>query len=375
MQGWLTNLEISENNTDMKFDLTGIDLFSGAGGLTLAARKIGIDVKVAVENNKHACSTYRRNFIINQPKPIQLIEKDLNELDLNHLLDSGHFSRGDCDVLMGGPPCQGFSTHRIKDAGVKDPRNELLLKYFDCIHAVNPKTFLVENVTGLLWERHKNYLNLFLNLSKESGYTIFGPTLLNARCFGVPQNRKRIFIVGMRNDLQLDLPWPPKITHFSPDSDEVIKDGMPTWLHASTVFEIPLAVNDPNAIHMKHSAELTEVFKSTPPNGGSRSSSIRILPCHKEHNGHKDVYGRIDPYKAGPTMTTACVNPSKGRFLHPIENHGISLRHAARFQTFPDSFIFEGGLMAGAMQVGNAVPVLLGEAVLKAISDTLKTVR
>jgi DNA (cytosine-5)-methyltransferase 1 len=118
---------------------------------------------------------------------------------------------------------------------------------------------------------------------------------------------------------------------------------------------------------MKSSGELVKAFKNTPKNGGSRSDSGRHLPCHKNHNGHKDVYGRIDPSRPGPTMTTACINPSKGRFVHPTQNHGISARHAARFQGFPDSFKFDGGLMASGKQIGNAVPIKLGEAVIGAI--------
>lgn len=122
---------------------------------------------------------------------------------------------------------------------------------------------------------------------------------------------------------------------------------------------------------MNHSQELIDVFMRTPINGGSRKDSGRILPCHGKHDGHKDVYGRIDPSVPGPTMTTACINPSKGRFVHPIENHGITLRQAARFQTFPDDYIFKGGLIAAGVQIGNAVPVLLGEVLLKAVSESL----
>jgi DNA (cytosine-5)-methyltransferase 1 len=113
---------------------------------------------------------------------------------------------------------------------------------------------------------------------------------------------------------------------------------------------------------MSNSAELIETFRSTPPNGGSRHQSNRVLACHAEHDGHRDVYGRIDPSKPSPTMTTACINPSKGRFVHPTEHHGITARQAARLQTFPDDFVFEGGLMAAGMQIGNAVPVQLARS-------------
>jgi DNA (cytosine-5)-methyltransferase 1 len=115
---------------------------------------------------------------------------------------------------------------------------------------------------------------------------------------------------------------------------------------------------------MQHSEQLIEVFRATPINGGSRSQSGRLLKCHEKHDGHSDVYGRINPMEPAPTMTTACINPSKGRFVHPTRHHGITVRQAARFQTFPDEFIFEGGLMAAGEQIGNAVPVVLGKALL-----------
>jgi DNA (cytosine-5)-methyltransferase 1 len=130
-----------------------------------------------------------------------------------------------------------------------------------------------------------------------------------------------------------------------------------------------------NNVHMKHGPALIEAFKNTPPNGGSRTESGRVLPCHEKHRGHFDVYGRIDPKLPAPTMTTACINPSKGRFVHPTEHHGIALRHAARIQSFPDWFTFEGGMMAGGVQVGNAVPVDMAAALLAPLKEAALEVR
>jgi DNA (cytosine-5)-methyltransferase 1 len=123
---------------------------------------------------------------------------------------------------------------------------------------------------------------------------------------------------------------------------------------------------------MQHSPELVELFRRTPKNGGSRIDAGRTLKCHEDYSGHSDVYGRIDLRKPGPTMTTACINPSKGRFVHPTQNHGITMRQAARFQTFPDDFVFLGGLMSGGVQIGNAVPVDLAKAVISAVCDALR---
>ncbi|MCJ7779124.1 MAG: DNA cytosine methyltransferase [Sedimentisphaerales bacterium] len=350
--------------------IKAIDIFCGAGGFTLAAQQLKIDVIAAIEIDKHACKTYKSNFIkCGRNRPV-LYENDVLKISPDKLLADLKISPGELDIFMGGPPCQGFSTHRIKDAGVSDPRNLLLERYFDFVRTLKPKTFIVENVSGLLWPRHKKHLDKFYRLAQDAGYSVYAPVVLDAKNFGVPQKRKRVFILGRRKDLNLNFDWPPKPTHFAPKKG-VKENGKLYWLPASTVFDKPLNKSDINNVHMNHSKELLKVFKSTPKNGGSRSQSCRKLPCHKNHNGHKDVYGRIDPTKPGPTITTGCVNPSRGRFLHPTKNHGITVRHAARFQTFPDDFIFSGGLMASAAQVGNAVPVRLGQKVLNIIVESL----
>jgi DNA (cytosine-5)-methyltransferase 1 len=348
-----------------------IDLFAGAGGFTLAAKRAGMDVQVAVEIDRHACQTYRHNLVPQGSKTPRVIEKDIRKVDWKSELSLVDIAPGECSILLGGPPCQGYSTHRINDSGVNDPRNELLLAYFDCLDFIKPEAFLVENVPGLLWPRHAEYLEEFL---KKAGreYAVLAPVAVNARDYGVPQNRKRVFILGIRKDLpSVKAEWPPVKTRYAPLSEEV-RQGKNSWVSASIVFEKPLRPSDPNAIHMNHGPELIEVFKRTPKNGGSRRDSGRVLSCHKDHDGHKDVYGRIDPSVPGPTMTTACINPSKGRFVHPIENHGITARHAARFQTFPDTFTFSGGLIASGQQIGNAVPVDLGTCLIKSILGIVK---
>jgi DNA (cytosine-5)-methyltransferase 1 len=352
-----------------------IDLFAGAGGFSLAARRAGMDVKLAVEIDRHACQTYKDNLIPEDATSPLLIEDDIRNVDWDVDLRRAGVAPGECSILLGGPPCQGYSTHRINDAGVDDPRNELLFAYFDCLEKIRPHAFLVENVPGLLWSRHADYLNKFISRAKKE-YSVFEPIAVNARDYGVPQNRKRIFILGFRAELPaVPIEWPPPKTHFPPSSSDVVDDGKKPWMPASTVFEKALKKSDLNGIHMNHGPDLIAVFKKTPKNGGSRRDSGRILKCHEKHDGHKDVYGRIDPRVPGPTMTTACINPSKGRFVHPTEDHGITARHAARFQTFPEQFDFSGGLIASGQQIGNAVPVLLGTCLIRHIVAALAKVK
>lgn len=347
-----------------------VDLFAGAGGFSLAAKSAGAEVVAAVEKDAYACSTYEANIISKRGRTV-LYEKDIQQISPTQFKRK-HFPGTDqCDMLLGGPPCQGFSTHRIKSAGVGDPRNELVLRYFQFVKALRPKMFLMENVPGILWPRHKTFLRALYKEAKAAGYKIHPPAVLDARDYGVPQRRKRVFVLGVRNDIELSRTWPPPSTHGSSIEVEA-NPKLKKWIPAETVFATRLKAEDPNNIHMNHSAAMVSVFESTPLNGGSRRDSNRVLPCHKDHDGHKDVYGRIDPSLPGPTMTTACVNPSKGRFVHPTEHHGISVRHAARFQTFPDSFVFQGGLTAAAQQIGNAVPVVLGEVLIKFLLKSMR---
>lgn len=381
--------------------LTAIDLFSGAGGFSLAAHNAGVDVLAAIEFDQNAAQTYQNNLVDRLGAETQVYAKDITEFDIDSLINDIEIEKGSLDILLGGPPCQGFSSHRINDSGKDDPRNALLIRYFDFVEHLKPKAFLVENVPGLLWPRHEKYLNNFLNLAKKHGYTIVAnePLILNARDYGVPQNRRRAFIFALRNDvMQEDIDWPPPPTHH--------KSGDSPWSTASSAFEKPnqvildifgkrleekfghskeesakiieslewgekLEAQDSCNLNMTHSETLTKVFANTPLLGG-RDESGRELDCHKNYKGHKDVYGRIYPHIQANTITAGCNNPSKGRFVHPWLNHGITLRHAARLQTFPDDYMFTGGSMAVAKQIGNAVPITMAQVLISHIRLVLE---
>jgi len=387
--------------------LTAIDLFSGAGGFSLAAHEVGFDILAAVEFDQHAANTYQHNIVDRLGANTHVYAEDITLLDINSLMDEKGLKAGDLDLLLGGPPCQGFSTHRIKGSGEDDPRNKLLLRYFDFVEKLMPKAFLVENVPGLLWPRHEAYLNCFLELAKEKNYKVItgAPLVINARDYGVPQSRRRAFIFAVRGDIVAEgLEWPPAPTHVKPDYEKGIQDNY--WRSASIAFERPPENVLANLIprmaevlgweldkaekvvhslqfgepiekddfcnkHMTHKPFMVERFEDTKLMG-SRDELEFTLPCHQNgYSGHKDVYGRMFFHSPANTITTGCTNPSKGRFLHPWENHGIKLRHAARLQTFPDDYQFLGGVMAAARQIGNAVPVNLGISLIKNIKQWL----
>jgi len=386
-----------------------IDLFAGAGGFTLSAHEASVDVLAAIEFDKAAANTYRKNFVDRGKRKIDLrageVDGDINNVDPAELRKSIDIEVGELDLILGGPPCQGFSTHRIKNAGVNDPRNALLLRYFEFVHEFKPKAFLVENVAGLLWKRHKDFLDTFLELAKKEGYDIRFCDIINAKDYGVPQNRKRVFIHGVKRSLSTrERSFPPAQTHFSKTSGKE-----PTWKSASTVFEPvpkdiveryinckffkkmkfsrtqaeevmnmlesgqPIDSNDPCNVHMKPTVKMVQRFIDTPLNGSREDAGEKHrLKCHSNgYEGHKDVYGRVLIHQPSNTITTGCHNPSKGRFVHPWKNHGMTLRHAARLQSFPDWFNFYGNTTQQAKQIGNAVPPLLGEILIRDICSGL----
>jgi DNA (cytosine-5)-methyltransferase 1 len=350
--------------------LTCVDLFAGAGGFSLAAKRAGLRVMLAIENDMHAVQTYRNNLCKGQLAP-NMLDRDITQVNAAKAYRESFLGEDQCDLMLGGPPCQGFSTHRIKDAGVDDKRNDLIHTYFDFVRAFSPSAFLMENVPGMLWARHKSALDRFYREGLLAGYQVQKAIVVDARNFGLPQRRKRVFILGIRTGLDTsDLIWPPPPTHGNEAARKLDSKLLP-WVNCSFAFG-PAPADDPNDVHMSHTLELTEAFRNTPANGGSRKDSGRLLECHKNHDGHKDVYGRIDPSQPAPTMTTACINPSKGRFVHPVEHHGITVRQAARIQTFPDTFVFSGGLIAAGKQVGNAVPVELGSRLIEHLIPLLR---
>ncbi|WP_256665840.1 DNA cytosine methyltransferase [Pseudomonas sp. B14-6] len=153
--------------------IKGIDLFSGAGGFSLGAIRAGVDIAGALELNKKAALTYSNNIFRPDGSPVPVINGDILPISPAEALAHWNLEPGACDIIIGGPPCQGFSSHRIKDSGVDDPRNMLLCRYFDYVKKIRPRVFLVENVPGLLWARHADYLEQFYEMGKKAKYEIY----------------------------------------------------------------------------------------------------------------------------------------------------------------------------------------------------------
>ena len=201
-----------------------------------------------------------------------LLTDDITEIDACKAFRDTFPDGDQCDLMFGGPPCQGFSTHRINDAGVDDHRNDLIHTYFDFVRAFSPSVFLMENVPGMLWERHAAALDRFYLEGALAGYDVRDAVIIDARNYGIGQRRKRVFILGIRSGLDVsDLTWPPAPTHGS----ETARWGDPSllpWVNCASAFADAPA-NDENDVHMTHIEELIEAFRRTPANGGSRKGT------------------------------------------------------------------------------------------------------
>jgi len=192
--------------------LTGIDLFAGAGGFSLGMQQAGIDVVAAVEIEQAACDTLYANKPTFFPS-MEIIQADIKDLTGADILARVGLKKGDLDILFGGPPCQGFSTLNKNTRSLDNPKSKLMFEFIRMVREISPKIFMIENVPGLL--AFKDFFILLLESLERCGYVVrFNK--MDAVSYGVPQHRKRIFIMGVREELEMLPPFAPP-QNFSPE--------------------------------------------------------------------------------------------------------------------------------------------------------------
>jgi len=261
------------------------------------------------------------------------------------MLKKVKMSRGQLDLLAACPPCQGFSNLRTKN-GIRlnrDPRNALVLDVIRLVRSMRPRSVMLENVAGLA--RSSRYRALRQGL-RSLGYQVIC-AVLNTADFAVPQRRKRLVLLASRLGK-------PEFASFARSRKTV----------RSAIGRLAPPQRSSDLLHnypVQRSAKVACLIKRIPRNGGSRSDlgSRAQLRCHRKSDGFRDVYGRMSWDQPSPTITSGCINPSKGRFLHPRANRAITLREAALLQTFPKRYRFplaEGGKYPVALLIGNALP-------------------
>lgn len=340
---------------------TAIELFSGCGGLSTGLVKAGFNILSAVEINAVAAKSYQANH----PK-VNLHVEDVCKITAEDLLKENNLQKGQLDLLAGCSPCQGFSRLRKGESGRNDPRNKLVFEFLRLVRGLLPKTILMENVPGIIkTEYGLEIFGLVKAELEQLGYKI-DYKIIDVADYGVPQFRKRFVLLGSR--YQEHLVTVPKETHASPDVCE--NEGKKPWRTVRQAFDgIPALQNgatDPsNPLHTcsKNGDLNMRRIRSVPHDGGSRTSfpPDLVLKCHEKYpDGFKDVYGRMRWDRPSPTLTSGCTNITKGRYVHPAEDRGISLLEAATLQTFPPKYIFHGNFGERSLQIGNAVPVDLG---------------
>ena len=339
---------------------SAIDVFCGAGGLSLGLRAAGFHVVAAIENDAAAAKTYRTNLAEH------LVEASVDDFSSEELLTAAGLVPGECDLLAGGPPCQGFSVQRRGDD--KDFRNHLVLRYLALVESIRPRFFIMENVQGLMSKRGIRYFNRLSERTGELGYVV-RVAKLNAADFGVPQRRIRVFIVGEHERAGgTSFAFPKPL--IEPRNYRTVRFA---------IGDLPSPPDDgsPHPQYPLHFREgrlskaNRERFRHIPEGGGRDDLPPHLqLPCHINNpsHRHKDVYGRMAWDSPAPTLTARFDSFSRGRFGHPVEHRTITLREGARLQTFPDEFHFLGNREQVARQIGNAVPPrlarLLGEQII-----------
>ena len=346
-----------------------IDLFAGVGGLSLGFEKKGFEVVLANEYDASIAASYIANH-----KNTKMIVGDITSLDLE---DTFGKMAGKVDVVIGGPPCQGFSQKGQRKT-IHDERNFLFKYYVSVVELVKPKYFVMENVPNLLTAEGGYFRHEIEELFNKLGYSLeYG--VLNASDYGVPQNRRRAVIIGKLGGDAPKLPIPQgnKVTIWDAISDlAYLESGEGSEeqeykFPAESDYEKMLRADSSilfNHIATKHSPLALERLALIPPNAGRE-----VLPEeHLTKSIYSGTWTRMKKDEISVTITTRFDTPSSGKFTHPFLNRAITVREAARIQSFPDDFHFVGNKGSQMKQVGNAVPPLLAAAIAEVIMNDIK---
>ena len=325
---------------------TAIDLFAGCGGLTQGLKSAGFEVLGAVEIDHVAAASYE----LNHPD-VRLWKSDIRSVEAEDILKELGLERGKLALLAGCPPCQGFSSMRTLNGArkVSDERNDLINDFVRLVEGLLPRAVMMENVPGLINDER---LSAALRRMQTLGYFVDWENLnstvrvLNAADYGVPQRRRRmILMTGRFGPVRFAIPAEDRVTVRVAIEKLPKPDVSTDPLHRTTG---------------KRSERIEALIQAVPKDGGSRSelAANYRLRCHEDFDGFKDVYGRMAWDNVSPTITGGCINPSKGRFLHPEQDRAITLREAAMLQSFPSDYKFDlqHGKYAVAAQIGNALP-------------------
>ena len=333
-----------------------IDFFSGCGGMSLGFSALSqknkiYDIKGGIDINEMALSSYRNNFKTNT------ICRDIREMGSGKEVGIikktfGVNARKKPLVIIGCAPCQGFTAHRKKNWDKTDERNTLVGFFADIAIKFNPDYIVMENVPEILGEKYWAHYEEAREVLARQGYKL-KQTIYNSASFGVPQARFRAIIVAYKTEFDLPLPI------YDDKEFKTVRDA---------IGDLPPIrsgeINPSDRYHRcaNHKRNTLDTISKVPRNGGSRPFGVGPA-CSDKVNGFSDVYGRLYWDRPSITLTQYSRNPASGRFTHPEQNRGLTIREAARLQSFPDTYCFEGSLDDCFKQIGESVPPLLSLAI------------
>ena len=325
-----------------------VDLFCGCGGLSAGFEYVGRKVKSyrlagAVDVDPWACSTYARNLPI-RPMLADLSEETRTEAKLKRLVGSFQLHRSAPLVLIGGPPCQGFSAHRKKNFAGNDHRNTLVSAFARVVNFLKPDFVLFENVPEVLSERHWHYFRQMQVALRGKGYRVRAQ-IHNLAGFGVPQERFRAIIMGARRTFDMPLPY------VEPEKFRTVRDA----IGLLKPVEPGERGSDPMHFCTQHKESTIRTIRQVPKDGGRRPAGVGPR-CLDRVDGFRDVYGRMYWDRPANTITAYARNPASGRYIHPSQHRGLTIREAALLQGFPSDWVFDGPFDHKFLQIGNAVP-------------------
>jgi len=345
-----------------------IDLFAGVGGLSQGFIAEGFEVIYANEYDKSIAEAYK----LNHPDTI-VDTTDITKIDFEKTFRP---FRNKVTVVMGGPPCQGFS-QKGKRIGLDDERNFMFRKFAKVVEIVQPEFFLLENVPNILTSENGYFKDEIIKYFNDLGYDVKAK-VLKAENFGVPQTRRRAVFLGRKKKLEIDIPDDNKqrttVMEAIGDLPE-LKSGEGDEVQsyktsAKNSFQKLMRKGSKklhNHISTKHSQLALERLKFVKLN-----TTRHDLPEeHKTKSIHSGTWTRLKPDGFARTITTRFDTPSSGQFTLPYQDRCVTVREAARLQSFPDSFIFTGNKTSQMLQVGNAVPPLMAQELAKAIKKAL----
>lgn len=339
------------------------DLFSGVGGLSQGFIKAGCDIELAIEFDASIANAYQRNHPSTAVYNSNICDMDFIALRERH----PHI-----DIVVGGPPCQGFS-QKGKRLKLEDSRNFLFLRFVEFVKVFAPKYFVIENVPGIITTADGYFSDAIKAAFSELGYSVsYG--VLGALDFGIPQNRHRAIFIGKKGKIAVDLPKP---TNQKCNIEDAIYDlpfiASGEGVEHTNYTKPPVSEYQKmlrgncevlhNHVATKHSNAAIAKLELIPKGKGKEVLPKELLT----KSIHSGTWCRLCEDGYAPTITTRFDTPSSGRFTHPVLHRCITVREAARIQSFPDDFIFYGTKTSQMKQVGNAVPPILAYNIAKSI--------